>query len=76
MGNDARMKEAFASVGFDSGGIILNMEELNQLSTVCVWCRVEFKLEAYDTEAHSDSIGFMCPDCKAKISGHLESVFP
>lgn len=76
LGNDARMKEAFASVGFDSGGIILNMEELNQLSTVCVWCRVEFKLEAYDTEAHSDSIGFMCPDCKAKISGHLESVFP
>ncbi|XP_049414582.1 uncharacterized protein LOC125877281 [Solanum stenotomum] len=76
LGNDARMEEAFASVGFGSGGIILNMEELNQLSTVCVWCRVEFKLEAYDTEAHSDSIGFMCPDCKAKISGHLESVFP
>lgn len=76
MGNDTRMEEAFASVGFNSGGIILNMEELHQLSTICVWCRAEFKLEAYDTEAHSDSIGFMCPDCKAKISGHLESVFP
>ncbi|KAK4340024.1 hypothetical protein RND71_041486 [Anisodus tanguticus] len=71
LGNEATMEEAFASVGFDSGGIILNMED--QLSTVCVWCRAEFKLEAYDTEAHSDSIGFMCPDCKAKISGHLES---
>ncbi|XP_060167878.1 uncharacterized protein LOC132598799 [Lycium barbarum] len=71
LSNDARMEEAFASVGFDSGGIILNMED--QLSTICVWCRAEFKLEAYDTEAHSDSIGFMCPDCKAKISGHLES---
>lgn len=73
LGNDARMEEAFASVGFDSGGIIFNMEESHLLSTVCVWCRAEFKLEAYDTEAHSDSIGFMCPDCKAKISGHLES---
>ncbi|KAJ8572515.1 hypothetical protein K7X08_009026 [Anisodus acutangulus] len=71
--NDASMEDAFASVGFDSGGIILNMGELHQLSTICVWCRAEFKLEAYDTEAHSDSIGFMCPDCKAKISGHLES---
>lgn len=76
LGNDARMEEAFASVGFDSGGIILNMEGLNQLSTICVWCTAEFKLEAYDREAHSDSIGYMCPDCKAKISGHLESVFP
>ncbi|XP_009604524.1 uncharacterized protein [Nicotiana tomentosiformis] len=73
LGNDARMEEVFASVGFDSGGIILNMEGPDQLSTVCVWCRAEFQLEAYDTEAHSDSIGFMCPDCKAKISGHLES---
>ncbi|MCD7449630.1 hypothetical protein HAX54_000858 [Datura stramonium] len=73
LGNDARMEEAFAPAGFDSGGIILNMEELHQISTVCVWCRADFKLEAYDTEAHSDSIGFMCPDCKAKISGHLES---
>nr|XP_016502220.1 PREDICTED: uncharacterized protein LOC107820446 isoform X1 [Nicotiana tabacum]XP_016502221.1 PREDICTED: uncharacterized protein LOC107820446 isoform X1 [Nicotiana tabacum] len=72
LGNDARMEEVFASVEFDSGGIILNMEEPDQLSTVCVWCRAEFQLEAYDTEAHSDSIGFMCPDCKAKISGHLE----
>ncbi|CAN4107963.1 unnamed protein product [Withania somnifera] len=73
LGNDARMEEVFASVGFDSGGIIFNMEETHLLSTVCVWCRAEFKLEAYDAEAHSDSIGFMCPDCKAKISGHLES---
>ncbi|CAN6479893.1 unnamed protein product [Victoria cruziana] len=43
----------------------------HQLTTVCVWCRKEFNHEGIDPETQSDSVGFMCPACKAKISGKL-----
>ncbi|KAK3027473.1 hypothetical protein RJ639_041079, partial [Escallonia herrerae] len=34
--------------------------------------RTEFNYEGIDLETQSDSIGFMCPTCKDKISGHLD----
>ncbi|KAL1534343.1 hypothetical protein AAHA92_30529 [Salvia divinorum] len=40
--------------------------------TVCVWCREEFRLEGMESETLSDSIGYMCPTCKANISGHFD----
>lgn len=41
----------------------------HQITTVCVWCGVEFNYDAVDSEIQPDSVGFMCPACKSKISG-------
>ncbi|XP_057804009.1 uncharacterized protein LOC131019482 isoform X1 [Salvia miltiorrhiza] len=60
-----------SSVRFGQEEIMLNTLHTNQL-TVCVWCRTEFKLEGIESETLSDSIGYMCPTCKAKISGHFD----
>lgn len=47
-------------------------------TTVCVWCGVEFSHEIVEVEPQPDSVGFMCPACRAKISkqfNELESNF-
>ncbi|KAJ4966343.1 hypothetical protein NE237_018192 [Protea cynaroides] len=44
------------------------MAGTNHLTTVCIWCRIEFNHGALDSGMHSDSLGFVCPACKAKIS--------
>ncbi|XP_057976496.1 uncharacterized protein LOC131163774 [Malania oleifera] len=70
--NDAVVEEGFgASLQFESGEVMVNMGGRRQLTTVCVWCRLEFNHEAVDCETQSDSVGYMCPTCKAKISGQL-----
>nr|GMC89679.1 methyl-cpg-binding domain-containing protein 8 [Ipomoea batatas] len=72
--NGSGMEETFnSSLGFGSEEAVLGMANAHQLITVCVWCRSEFILEAFESETQSDSIGYMCPECKAKISGHLDS---
>jgi hypothetical protein len=69
---NAEMEGAYgSSVQFESEEVMLNMAAVNPLTTVCVWCGVEFNHEAVDAEIQPDSVGFMCPTCKAKISGHL-----
>lgn len=70
--NEAAMEDAFdSSVGFEQEEAVLCMASRHQLTTVCVWCRVEFSHEAVESEMQSDSVGFMCPTCKSKISGQL-----
>ncbi|XP_051135586.1 uncharacterized protein LOC127254498 [Andrographis paniculata] len=65
---DSVMDDGFNStVAFGSDDAMLNENQI----TVCVWCRTEFKLEGIDSETPSDSIGYMCPNCKTKISGHF-----
>ncbi|XP_059648053.1 uncharacterized protein LOC132294271 [Cornus florida] len=72
LANDAGMEVGFSSsVQFESEAIMLSMTSRHQLTTICVWCRVEFNIEAFDSESQSDSVGFMCPTCRAKISGQL-----
>lgn len=72
--NNGALEEGFNSfISLESEDAMLNMTSGHQLTTICVWCRTEFYHEAIDLEALSDSIGFMCPTCKAKISGHLDS---
>lgn len=72
--NASGMEDTFnSSLGFGSEEAVLRMASTHQLTTVCVWCRSEFSLEAFESETQSDSIGYMCPECKAKISGHLDS---
>nr|XP_010939666.1 uncharacterized protein LOC105058428 isoform X2 [Elaeis guineensis] len=41
-----------------------------ELTSVCVWCSREFSHGSIAVaELQPDSVGFMCPACKAKISG-------
>lgn len=75
LSNDARTEEQFNSlVGFDTQGIISDVTGTRQVTTVCVWCRAEFKIEAFDTETQSDTIGYMCPTCKHNISGQFNQI--
>ena len=73
--NNAGMEKAFgSSVQFESEEAILSMAGRHQITTACVWCGVEFNHEAVDSEIQPDSVGFMCPTCKTKISGQLNVV--
>ncbi|KAJ8775157.1 hypothetical protein K2173_020161 [Erythroxylum novogranatense] len=67
----AHMEEAAygASVHFEPH--VGDMKNGQYCTTVCVWCEVEFTYEAVENEVQSDSVGYMCPTCKAKISGQL-----
>lgn len=70
VGNITEMEAVYdASLQFESD--VIGDTADRQLTTVCVWCGAEFSHEALDTEMQSDSVGYMCPDCKAKISGQL-----
>ena len=70
--NGATMEDGFdSSIGFEPEEVMLSMTSRHQLTTACVWCRVEFSHEAVESEMQSDSVGFMCPTCKSKISGQL-----
>lgn len=72
LANNADMEGAFgSSVQYESEEMMLDMAATHQLSTVCVWCGIEFNHEAVDSEIQSDSVGFICPTCKAKISGQV-----
>ncbi|KAL2460424.1 Uncharacterized protein Adt_43844 [Abeliophyllum distichum] len=70
--NNAGIEDGFNStIRFGSEEVALNTADISQLTTVCVWCRTEFKLDGVESESPSDSIGYMCPTCKDNISGHL-----
>ncbi|KAF0913790.1 hypothetical protein E2562_024878 [Oryza meyeriana var. granulata] len=40
-------------------------------SSVCVWCNTQFQHFGTVADQQADSLGFICPACKEKISGHL-----
>ncbi|KAK0589203.1 hypothetical protein LWI29_011046 [Acer saccharum] len=72
LANDAGIQGSFSSsVQFESEEVLLNMTHKHQLCTACVWCGLEFNHEGVDSEVQSDSVGYMCPTCKTKISGQL-----
>ncbi|KAH7575597.1 hypothetical protein ACOSP7_004654 [Xanthoceras sorbifolium] len=72
LANDSGIQGPYSSsVQFESEEVLLNMAHRHQVSTVCVWCGVEFSHEGVDSEVQSDSVGYMCPACKTKISGQL-----
>lgn len=39
---------------------------------VCIWCNTEFSHDGIDQDQQADSVGFICPVCKTKISGQVE----
>ncbi|XP_027338094.1 uncharacterized protein LOC113852032 [Abrus precatorius] len=71
--NSTMMEGTYASpVRFEPQEVMLNMDHgRNQLTTVCVWCGIEFNHDAVNSEIQPDSVGFMCPACKEKISGQI-----
>ncbi|KAI3870722.1 hypothetical protein MKX03_005407 [Papaver bracteatum] len=61
-----------SSISFDWASMLPNMENRPQLTpTVCVWCALVFNIDVTDSATEYNSVGYMCPSCKAKISGHL-----
>ncbi|XP_020575711.1 uncharacterized protein LOC110021524 isoform X2 [Phalaenopsis equestris] len=46
-----------------------SMDNTNSFTSVCVWCSTEFRNENSSDEPHSETLGFICPSCKAKLSG-------
>ncbi|KAJ6315052.1 hypothetical protein OIU78_018522 [Salix suchowensis] len=67
VGNIAEMEAAYdSSLQFESD-VIVDTADRQQL-TMCVWCGIgSSAMRLFDTEVQSDSVGYMCPDCKAKI---------
>ncbi|ONK74076.1 uncharacterized protein A4U43_C03F2530 [Asparagus officinalis] len=63
--------ELFPDDQLDWGMSLTKMVNASVSTTVCVWCSREFSLEGIEPEPQSESLGYMCPDCKAKISGQL-----
>ncbi|XP_044508968.1 uncharacterized protein LOC123227899 isoform X2 [Mangifera indica] len=68
VGNAGTEGSYSSSVRFDSE-VLLDVARRHL--TTCVWCGMEFSHEAVDSELQSDSVGYMCPTCKAKVSGQL-----
>lgn len=70
---NAEMGGAFgsSSMMMESEVVMIDMAGGDQLTTVCVWCGIEFSHESIASEIQPDSVGFMCPGCKAKISGQV-----
>lgn len=72
MPNNADIEQQYVSpVRFGPEEVMLDVAARQQLTTACMWCGVEFKHDSVDSELPSDSVGFMCPTCKTKISGQL-----
>ncbi|KAF9608274.1 hypothetical protein IFM89_008559 [Coptis chinensis] len=70
LGYDSVLHDALHStVQFGWQPVLPNNSQ--QHTSVCVWCRIPFSHEPFNPEMQSDSVGFMCPTCKAKISGQL-----
>ncbi|KAL5563260.1 hypothetical protein UlMin_033007 [Ulmus minor] len=70
LANNEVMEGAFGSSVQIESEEVLNMSGIDQFTTSCVWCGVEFNHEAVDSGIQpADSVGFMCSSCKAKISG-------
>lgn len=73
--NSAVMEGKYAtSAQSESQEVMLDVDDRNQLTTVCVWCGIEFNHGAVNSEIQPDSVGFMCPACKAKISGQINAL--
>lgn len=43
----------------------------HHVPAVCVWCGREICQEALKSEGQTSSVGFMCAECTAKLSGQL-----
>lgn len=71
--NDAQIEEMHTSQDqFEVAEV--NLDGKLQHTTSCVWCGAEFNHESFDSEVQSDSVGYMCPSCKSRISGQINDL--
>lgn len=61
--------------GFDSSfwfgkddDLSLNLAARNLVTSICVWCRNEFRHEPENPAAQNGAIGSICPTCSARVS--------
>ncbi|KAJ6997686.1 hypothetical protein NC653_014052 [Populus alba x Populus x berolinensis] len=69
--------DAIIPQGFDSS-VCLEKGDLpflpknasrHHVPAVCVWCGREIRQEAFESEAQTSTMGFMCAECTARFSG-------
>ncbi|XP_074263045.1 uncharacterized protein LOC141585876 isoform X2 [Silene latifolia] len=48
-----------------------NMMAGHVFTTLCVWCGNEFQQDPLACEMQAGSIGYLCPNCKARMSGQF-----
>ncbi|KAH9624454.1 hypothetical protein KSS87_008144, partial [Heliosperma pusillum] len=54
-----------------SFGSLPNMMAGHVFTTLCVWCGNEFQQDPLACEMQAGSIGYLCPNCKARMSGQF-----
>lgn len=60
--------------GFDSSfwygkdDLSLNITARNMVTSICAWCRNEFRHEPEDSATQNGAIGSICPTCSARVS--------
>ncbi|KAL5992170.1 hypothetical protein ACLOJK_013085 [Asimina triloba] len=59
------------SVQFEWEPVLPEVVVGGRITTNCVWCRTAFTFEGANRETDPGSVGYMCPTCKARISGQL-----
>ncbi|KAK9166971.1 hypothetical protein Scep_002162 [Stephania cephalantha] len=64
-------QELDTSVQFGWEAMLPKMGTSSQVTSVCMWCRTAFTHGNLNLERQLDSAGFICPACKAKVSGQL-----
>lgn len=69
---NVEMEQAFdSSLWPGKEALLPKTASRNQFTAVCVWCGNDFHHEAFNSGTQTGSIGYICPMCKAKISGQL-----
>lgn len=69
---NAQMDQGFgSSVWHQKPTSLPNMMTGHVVSTLCVWCGNEFHQDSLGCEMQAGSIGYLCPTCKARMSGQF-----
>ncbi|GAB4861228.1 methyl-CpG-binding domain-containing protein [Ancistrocladus abbreviatus] len=70
--DNAEMEQGFgSSLWLGKGNTLPNIPNSDVVTIVCVWCGNEFHQDSVDSEMQAGSIGYLCPTCKARISGQF-----
>lgn len=69
---NGEMDQGFgSSVWHQKGTSLPNMIGAQVVTTLCVWCGNEFHQDSLSCEVQAGSIGYLCPACKARMSGQF-----
>ncbi|KNA22164.1 hypothetical protein SOVF_036860 [Spinacia oleracea] len=71
MSFNAQMNQGFGWHHHQKPTSMPNMMTGHVVSTMCVWCGNEFHQDSLGCEMQAGSIGYLCPTCKARMSGQF-----